>query len=147
MERMGLGLGMVVLMQKHDPEKAILSTVREQKEEVFDEDGDTQPESDDEDDDALTTVGIAWPMDKIEPNGMKRLFYCLIAVVRMTSSLRESAGLQLGDHVTLAPYRSPVDDAKEVILEQDESSDAPAEREILRFVLQQDLRTPHPLYN
>jgi len=146
MERMGLGLGMVVLMQKHDPEKTILSTVREQKEEV-DEDDDTQPESDDEDDDALTTVGIAWPMDKIEPNGMKRLFYYLIAVVRMTSSLRESAGLQLGDHVTLAPYRSPVDDAKEVILEQDETSDAPAEREILRFVLQQDLRTPRPLYN
>jgi len=59
----------------------------------------------------------------------------------MTSSLRQSAGLQLGDHVILSPYRAPIEEAKEVILQQEESAEAPAEREALRFYLRDDLRT------
>ena len=60
----------------------------------------------------------------------------------MASSLRQSAGLQLGDHVVLSPYRSTIEEAKEVILQQEESADAPAEREALRFYLRDELRTP-----
>ena len=59
----------------------------------------------------------------------------------MASSLRQSAGLQLGDHVVLSPYRSTIDEAKEVILQQEESAEAPAEREALRFYLRDELRT------
>jgi hypothetical protein len=61
----------------------------------------------------------------------------------MASSLRQSAGLQLGDHVVLSPYRSTIDEAKEVILQQEESAEAPAEREALRFYLRDELRTLH----
>ena len=61
----------------------------------------------------------------------------------MASSLRQSAGLQLGDHVVLSPYRSTIDEAKEVILQQEESAEAPAEREALRFYLRDELRTFH----
>jgi hypothetical protein len=57
----------------------------------------------------------------------------------MASSLRQSAGLQLGDHVTLSPYRLPIEEAKEVKLQQEESTDAPAEREALRFYLRDEL--------
>jgi hypothetical protein len=59
----------------------------------------------------------------------------------MTSSLRQSAELQLGDHVYLSPYRSPIEEAKEVVLQQEESVDAPAEREALRFYLRDELCT------
>jgi len=65
--------------------------------------------------------------------------------VRLASSLRQSAGLQLGDHVVLSPYRSTIEEAKEVILQQEESADAPAEREALRFYLRDELRTD-PLF-
>ena len=57
----------------------------------------------------------------------------------MASSLRQSAALQLGDHIVLSPYRSPVDEAKEVVLQQEESAEAPAEREALRFYLRDEL--------
>ena len=59
----------------------------------------------------------------------------------MTSSLRQSAGLQLSDHVVLSPYRSPIDEAKEVVLQQEETAEAPAERGALRFYLRDELRT------
>ena len=59
----------------------------------------------------------------------------------MTSSLRQSAGLQLSDHVVLSPYRSPIDEAKEVVLQQEETAEAPAEREALPFYLRDELRT------
>src|SRR5271154_5407397 len=59
----------------------------------------------------------------------------------MASSLRQSAGLQLTDHVVLSPYRSPIDEAKEVVLQQAETAEAPAEREALRFFLRDELRT------
>lgn len=59
----------------------------------------------------------------------------------MASSLRQSAGLQLGDHVVLSPYRSPIEEAKEVILQQEENAEAPAEREALRFYLRDELCT------
>jgi hypothetical protein len=59
----------------------------------------------------------------------------------MASSLRQSAGLQLTDHVVLSPYRSPIDEAKEVVLQQEETAEGPAEREALRFYLRDELRT------
>jgi AAA family ATPase len=59
----------------------------------------------------------------------------------MASSLRQSAGLQLSDHVVLSPYRSPIDEAKEIVLQQEETAEAPAEREALRFYLRDELRT------
>ena len=59
----------------------------------------------------------------------------------MASSSRQSAGLQLGDHVVLSPYRATIEEAKEVILQQGETADAPAEREALRFYLRDELRT------
>src|SRR2546423_869413 len=59
----------------------------------------------------------------------------------MASSLRQSAGLQLSDHVVLSPYRSTIEEAREVILQQEESADAPAEREALRFYLRDELCT------
>jgi hypothetical protein len=40
----------------------------------------------------------------------------------------------------LSPYRSPIDEAKEVVLQQQESAEAPAEREALRFYLRDELR-------
>jgi hypothetical protein len=57
----------------------------------------------------------------------------------MASSLRQSAGLQLGDHIVLSPYLSPIDEANEVVL-QEESAEVPAEREVLRFYLRDELR-------
>jgi hypothetical protein len=59
----------------------------------------------------------------------------------MASSLRQSAGLQLTDHVVISPYRSPIDEAKQVVLQQEETAEAPAEREALRFYLRDELRT------
>lgn len=58
----------------------------------------------------------------------------------MTSSLRHSARLQLSDHVVLSLYRAPIEEAKEIVLEQEESAEAPAEREALRFYLRDELR-------
>ena len=68
-------------------------------------------------------------------------------MVRMASSLRQSAGLQLTDHVVLSPYRSPIDEAKEVVLQQEETAEAPAEREALRFYLRDELRTSFSYFN
>jgi len=59
----------------------------------------------------------------------------------MSSSLRKSAGLQLSDHIILSPYRAPIDEAKEIILQQEDSVEASAEREALRFYLRDELRT------
>jgi hypothetical protein len=62
-------------------------------------------------------------------------------VIRLSSFLRQSAGLQLGDHVILSPYRAPIDEAKEITLQQEDTAEAPAEREALRFYLRDELCT------
>ena len=59
----------------------------------------------------------------------------------MANSLRESARLGYGDEVVITPYRSPIEEAKEIVLQQEESADAPAEREAMRFYLRDELRT------
>ena len=67
MEKMGVFQGSVVLIQRHDPNRWTPATNP-----VLLEDGedDSHYPSDDEDDSVeQTTVGVAWPMDKIEPNG------------------------------------------------------------------------------
>jgi hypothetical protein len=131
MEKINLYQGSVVLIQRHDSLRIKhLEAVEEEMSSEYDTD---------EDDETFdqTTVGIAWPMDKIEPNGSLRMK--LIIVVRLTSALRQSAGLQLSDHIVLSPYRSPIDEAKDVVLQQDENADAPAEREALRFYLRDEL--------
>jgi hypothetical protein len=61
----------------------------------------------------------------------------------MANSLRESAGLQYGSQIVITPYRSPIEEAKEIVLQQDEIADAPAEREALRYYLRDELRTPY----
>jgi hypothetical protein len=58
----------------------------------------------------------------------------------MAASLRQSAGLSLGDHVVIMPYHNSIDEATEVVLQQEETSEAPAEREALRFFLREELR-------
>ena len=58
----------------------------------------------------------------------------------MASSLRKSARLNLGDRVVISPYRPSIDEAKEVVLQQEETAEAPSEREGLRFFLRQELR-------
>jgi len=60
----------------------------------------------------------------------------------MSTSLRQSARLQLSDHVTLSPYRAPIEEAKEITLQQEDTAEAPAEREALRFYLRDELRIP-----
>ena len=57
----------------------------------------------------------------------------------MAKSLRESAGLTFGDEIVITPYRAPIEEAKEIVLQQEESADAPAEREALRYYLQDEL--------
>src|SRR5271170_7470828 len=67
MEKMGVFQGSVVLIQRHDPNRWTPATAP-----VLPEDGedDSHYPSDDEDDSVeQTTVGVAWPMDRIEPNG------------------------------------------------------------------------------
>jgi len=59
----------------------------------------------------------------------------------MANSLRESAGLTYGDEIVITPYRSSIEEAKEIVLQQEESADAPAEREALRFYLRDELCT------
>ena len=61
--------------------------------------------------------------------------------------MRQSGGLQLGDHVVLSPYPSFIDEAKEVILLQEASAEAPAEMEALRFYLRDELRISLWLFN
>ena len=71
MEKMGLFQGSVVLIQRHDPNRWTPATTP-----VLPEDGgdDSHYPSDDEDDSVeQTTVGVAWPMDRIEPNGSTNL--------------------------------------------------------------------------
>jgi hypothetical protein len=57
----------------------------------------------------------------------------------MANSLRESAGLALGDKIQIACYRAPIEEAKEIVLQQEDIADAPAEREALRYYLQDEL--------
>ena len=63
-----------------------------------------------------------------------------MVVVRLPLSLRQAARLQVGDSVVILPYRSPIEEARDVVLEE-ETADAPAEREALRFYLGNELRT------
>jgi len=67
MEKMGVFQGSVVLIQRHDPNRWTPATAP-----VLPEDGedDSHYPSDHEDNSVeQTTVGVAWPMDRIEPNG------------------------------------------------------------------------------
>jgi len=68
MEKMGVFQGSVVLIQRHDPNRWTPAMAP-----VLQDDGqehDSHYPSDDEDDSVeQTTVGVAWPMDRIEPNG------------------------------------------------------------------------------
>jgi hypothetical protein len=59
----------------------------------------------------------------------------------MANSLRESAGLSLGHKILITPYRAPIEEAKEIVLQQEDIADAPAEREALRFYLRDELCT------
>jgi hypothetical protein len=68
MEKMGVFQGSVVLIQRHDPNRWTPATVTLLQDDG--EENDSHYPSDDEDDSAeQTTVGVAWPMDRIEPNG------------------------------------------------------------------------------
>jgi hypothetical protein len=58
----------------------------------------------------------------------------------MPLSLRQSTRLQVGDHIYLRPYHSPIQEAKEVILRPEESTDLPLEQEGIRFYLRDTLR-------
>lgn len=59
----------------------------------------------------------------------------------MTSSFRQSAGLKVGDHITMSPYLSPIEEAKEVILQPEENTNATPEREAIGFYLRNELGT------
>jgi hypothetical protein len=65
MEEINAHQGSVVLIQRHDPMKWAGPTLDNPE---FEDDDSHYPE-DDEGDVAQMTVGIAWPMDRIEPNG------------------------------------------------------------------------------
>lgn len=60
-------------------------------------------------------------------------------MIRLASSLRQSAGLQIGDRVKLSPHRSPFEEAKEIKLQEEGSTDAPTEKEALQFYLRDEL--------
>jgi hypothetical protein len=68
MEKMNVYQGSVVLIQRHDPSKwnqiPALDLVTPE------EDDSHYPTDDDEENIEMTAVGVAWPMDKIEPNGI-----------------------------------------------------------------------------
>jgi hypothetical protein len=57
----------------------------------------------------------------------------------MAASLRQSAGLQIGDLAKLTPYPSHIEEAKEVRLQED-NADASTEGESLSFHLREELR-------
>jgi hypothetical protein len=48
--------------------------------------------------------------------------------------------LALGDEILIAPYRDPIEEAKDIVLHQEDIADAPAEREALRYYLQDKLK-------
>ena len=66
MEKINVCQGSVVLIQRHDPMKWAGPTLDSTE---FEEDDDNHYPEDDEGDVGQVTVGIAWPMDRIEPNG------------------------------------------------------------------------------
>ena len=70
MEKINVYQGSVVLIQRHDPMKWAGPTLDNTE---FEEDDDSHYPEDDEGDVEQTTVGIAWPMDRIEPNGFSSI--------------------------------------------------------------------------
>jgi len=73
MERINVYQGSVVLIQRHDPNRWAQNPLFDLTEIPEEDDGSHYPEDDnDQDDVEQTTVGVAWPMDKIEPNGAPR---------------------------------------------------------------------------
>ena len=72
MEKINVYQGSVVLIQRHDPMKWAGPSL-ENTEFEEDEDDSHYPEDDTEEDAEQTTVGIAWPMDRIEPNGISTI--------------------------------------------------------------------------
>jgi hypothetical protein len=69
MEKINVYQGSVVLIQRHDPAKWVPMLVRAENEMSLEDDESQYPTDGDEDLVSQTTVGVAWPMDKIEPNG------------------------------------------------------------------------------
>jgi hypothetical protein len=57
----------------------------------------------------------------------------------MAVSLRQSAGLMVGDLVILAPYPSHIEEAKEVRLQNEDNADASTGGESLSFFLREEL--------
>ena len=71
MEKINVYQGSVVLIQRHDPMKWAGPTL--DNAEFDEEEDDSHYPEDDEGDVDQTTVGIAWPMDRIEPNGFQSI--------------------------------------------------------------------------
>lgn len=72
MEKINVYQGSVVLIQRHDPAKWVPMLARGGENEMSQEDDDESqyPTDGEEDLVSQTTVGVAWPLDRIEPNGL-----------------------------------------------------------------------------
>jgi hypothetical protein len=70
MEKINVYQGSVVLIQRHDPSKWVPTLTRSENGMSQDDDESQYPTDGEEDSVSQTTVGVAWPMDRIEPNGM-----------------------------------------------------------------------------
>ena len=71
MEKVNIYQGSVVLVQRHDPARWVPVLAARGENEVSLEDDESQYPTDDgeEDSGSQMTVGVAWPLDRIEPNG------------------------------------------------------------------------------
>ena len=63
MEKIKIAQGTVVLIQRHDPDKWIPQV------DTLDDTSSYYPSDQEEQDSEQATVGVVWPMDRIEPNG------------------------------------------------------------------------------
>ncbi len=70
MEKINVYQGSVVLVQRHDPSKWVPTLTRSENGLSQDDDESQYPTDGEEDSVSQTTVGVAWPMDRIEPNGI-----------------------------------------------------------------------------
>lgn len=71
MEKINVYQGSVVLIQRHDPSTRVPTLTRSENGMSQDDDESRYPTDDEEDSVSQTTVGVAWPMDRIEPNGIQ----------------------------------------------------------------------------
>ena len=65
MEKINIAQGGVVLIERHDPDRWV-----QQGDPLVPDDSSSYYPSDDDEDVEQATVGVVWPMDRIEPNGM-----------------------------------------------------------------------------